>query len=63
MPLHYNADSRRLPLTPAALDAGATIQDAVVRRLRFVRAATADGPPPPRVEDRPQLKALLGHKR
>jgi hypothetical protein len=63
MPRQSIADSRPLPLTPAALDAGATIQDAVVRRLRFVRAATADGPPPPRVEDRPALMALLGRRR
>jgi hypothetical protein len=63
MPRQTNADVRPLPLTPAALDAGATIQDAVVRRLRFVRAATADGPPPPRVEDRPALMALLGRRR
>ncbi len=63
MPLDHNADLRQLALTPAALDAGATIQDAVVRRLRFVRAATADGPPPLRLEDEPQLIAVLGRKR
>jgi hypothetical protein len=59
----YNADLRQLPLTPPALDAGATIQDAVVRRLRFVRTATADAPPPPQIEDRPKLFAVLGRKR
>jgi hypothetical protein len=63
MPRHDSPQPRRLPLTPAALDAGATIQDAVVRRLRFVRSATVDGPPPPRVEDRPDLFAVLGRKR
>jgi len=63
MPRQTNADLRPLPLTPAALDAGATIQDAVVRRLRFVRAATAYGPRPRQVEDRPALMALLGRRR
>jgi hypothetical protein len=59
----HKPDQRAIPLTPAALDAGATIQDAVVRRLRFVRAASADGPPPLRLEDRPQLVAVVGRKR
>jgi hypothetical protein len=59
----HQPDPRLLPLTPAALDAGATIQDAVVRRLRFVRAASADGPPPLRLEDRPLLYAVVGRKR
>jgi hypothetical protein len=59
----HQPDPRSLPLMPAALDAGATIQDAVVRRLRFVRAASADGPPPRRLEDRPQLYAVVGRKR
>jgi hypothetical protein len=59
----HQPDQRRVPLTPTALDAGATFQDAVVRRLRFVRAASADGPPPMRLEDRPQLFAVVGRKR
>jgi hypothetical protein len=59
----HQPDPRPMPLTPAALDAGATFQDAVVRRLRFVRAASADGPPPMRLEDRPQLFAVVGRKR
>jgi hypothetical protein len=63
MALDHNADPRRPSLTPAALDAGATIQDALVRRLRFVRAATPNGPPPVRLEDRPQLIAVVGRKR
>jgi len=63
MSRQINADSRPLQLTPAALDAGAAIQDAVVRRLRFVRAATADSPRPRQVEDRPALMALLGRRR
>jgi hypothetical protein len=63
MPHDLSRDPRQLQPTPPALDAGATIQDAVVRRLRFVRAATADGPRPPRVVDHPPLLALLGRKR
>jgi hypothetical protein len=59
----HQPDPRLLPLTPAALDAGATIQDAVVRRLRFVRAASVDGPPPLRLEDRPLLYGIVGRKR
>jgi hypothetical protein len=63
MALAHNADSRRPSLTPTALDAGATIQDALVRRLRFVRAATPNGPPPMRLEDTPQLIAVVGRRR
>jgi hypothetical protein len=63
MHLDLNPDTRQLPPTPTALDAGATIQDAVVRRLRFVRAASADAPPPLRLEDEPLLLAVVGRKR
>jgi hypothetical protein len=63
MPRDHNADPRQLALTPTALDASATIQDAVVRRLRFVRASTADDTPPRRLEDQSQLRALVGRRR
>jgi hypothetical protein len=59
----HQPNPRVLPVTPTALDAGATIQDAVVRRLRFIRAASADGPPPLRLEDQPLLYAVVGRKR
>lgn len=58
-----NAEMLRLTLTPAALDAGATIQDAVVRRLRFVRAADAGGSPRRWLEDRAPVEAVVGRKR
>jgi hypothetical protein len=57
-----NPETPRLPIMPAALDAGATIQDAVVRRLRFVRAASAC-PPAVRLEDRAPVGALVGRRR
>jgi hypothetical protein len=56
-----NADTPRVPIMPAALDAGATIQHAVVRRLRFIRAAS-DGPTAARLEDRPPVGAVVGRR-
>lgn len=55
-----NAEMPRLALTPAALDAGATIQDAVVRRLRFIRAS--GGTQAVRLEDRAPVAALIGRR-
>jgi hypothetical protein len=51
--------------TPAAtaLDAGATIQDALVRRPRFARAASLDAAERPVVEDRAPIAAVVGRRR
>jgi hypothetical protein len=51
--------------TPAvtALDAGATIQDALVRRLRFARSATPDTGARPMHEDRAPIAAVVGRRR
>jgi hypothetical protein len=53
---------RRMP--PAtALDAGATIQDALVRRLRLTRAVSADAGERQVLEDRAPIAAVLGRRR
>ena len=57
-----NAETPRLPIMPAALDAGATFQDAVVRRLRFVRASSGSRPAV-RLEDRAPVAAVVGRRR
>ena len=49
--------------TATALDAGATIQDALVRRLRFERAATPDARQHPVIEDRAPIAAVVGRRR
>jgi len=53
------------PRTPSAtaLDAGATIQDALVRRLRFARSVTPDTGERPMHEDRAPIAAVVGRKR
>ncbi len=53
---------RRAP-TAAALDAGATIQDALVRRLRLARAVSDDGGERQVLEDRAPITAVLGRRR
>ena len=53
---------RRTP-TAAALDAGATIQDALVRRLRLARAASDDAGERQVLEDRAPIAAVLGRRR
>jgi hypothetical protein len=49
--------------TAAALDAGATIQDALVRRLRLARAVSDDAGARQVVEDRAPIAAVLGRRR
>ena len=62
--LHYRkAEPLRRTPTATALDAGATIQDALVRRLRLARAASADAGRAPVVEDRAPIAALVGRRR
>ena len=54
--------SRRTP-TATALDAGATIQDAVVRRVRLARAVSADARERQVLEDRAPIAAIVGRRR
>jgi hypothetical protein len=49
--------------TAAALDAGATIQDALVRRLRLTRAVSEDAGGRQVLEDRAPIAAVLGRRR
>ena len=60
--LHNAELSPRTPVA-TALDAGATIQDAQVRRLRFARFVSSDERPPPVLEDRAPLAAVVGRRR
>ena len=53
--------ARRAPAT-TALDAGATIQDALVRRLRLTRPARPDARPL-LDEDRAPIVAVVGRRR
>jgi hypothetical protein len=53
---------RRTP-TATALDAGATIQDALVRRLRLARAVSADAGERQVLEDRAPIAAVVGRRR
>ena len=52
---------RRTP-TAAALDAGATIQDALVRRLRLARAVSPDAGERQVLEDRAPIAAVVGRR-
>ena len=53
---------RRTP-TATALDAGATIQDALVRRLRLARPVSDDAGQRQVLEDRAPIAAVLGRRR
>jgi hypothetical protein len=53
---------RRMPAA-TALDAGATIQDAFVRRLRLARAVSADAAEHHVLEDRAPIAAVVGRRR
>jgi hypothetical protein len=46
-----------------ALDAGATIQDAFVRRLRLTRAVSVDAGERQVLEDRAPIAAVVGRRR
>jgi hypothetical protein len=52
----------RVP-SATALDAGATIQDALVRRLRFARPVSADTVERQVLEDRAPIAAVVGRRR
>jgi hypothetical protein len=53
---------RRTPTT-AALDAGATIQDALVRRLRLARPLSPDAGERQVLEDRAPISSVVGRRR
>jgi hypothetical protein len=53
---------RRTP-TATALDAGATIQDALVRRLRFARPVSPNSGERAVLEDRAPIAAVVGRRR
>jgi hypothetical protein len=52
----------RRPPTATALDAGATIQDAFVRRLRLARAVSPDVGERQMLEDRAPIAAIVGRR-
>jgi hypothetical protein len=60
--LHKAEPSPRTPVA-TALDAGATIQDAQVRRLRLAGPVSIDARPRPVLEDRAPIAAVVGRKR
>jgi hypothetical protein len=53
---------RRMPAA-IALDPGATIQDALVRRLRLTGLPSTDAKPHPVLEDRAPIAAVVGRRR
>jgi hypothetical protein len=63
MLLSRKVESPRRTPTAAALDAGATIQDALARRLRLARAVSDDAGQRQVLEDRAPIAAVLGRKR
>ena len=63
MLLSRKAETLRPTPAATALDAGATIQDALVRRLRFARPVSLDGRPQPVLEDRAPIAAIVGRRR
>lgn len=60
--LHRKAEPPRRTPSATALDAGATIQDAMVRRLRLARAVSADAGERQVVEDRAPIAAVVGRR-
>jgi hypothetical protein len=63
MILSRKAQSPRRTPTATALDAGATIQDALVRRLRLSRPVSDDAVERQVLEDRAPIAAVLGRRR
>ena len=60
--LHNAEPSRRTPVA-TALDAGATIQDALVRRLRLTGSPGTAARPQSVLEDRAPIAAVVGRRR
>ena len=54
--------ARRIPAA-TALDAGATMQDAYVRRLRLARAVSTGQGARPVLEDRAPIASVVGRRR
>jgi hypothetical protein len=63
MLLHRKAEPLRRASAATALDAGATIQDAFVRRLRLARSVAPDAKPAPAVDDRAPIGSVVGRRR
>jgi hypothetical protein len=61
--LHRKAEPLQRTPPATALDAGATIQDAFVRRLRLARAVGADAREREVLEDRAPIAAVVGRRR
>ena len=61
--LSRKVESPRRTPPATALDAGATIQDALVRRLRLARAVSPDLGEREVLEDRAPIAAVLGRRR
>jgi hypothetical protein len=59
---HRKAETPRRRPAATALDAGATIQDALVRRLRFARPVTADAGERLVQEDRVPIARVVGRR-
>jgi hypothetical protein len=62
LPTRKAETPRRTPAA-TALDAGATIQDALARRLRFTRPVTPDTVERPMHEDRAPIAGVVGRRR
>jgi hypothetical protein len=60
---HRKAETPRRTPPVTALDAGATIQDALVRRLRLARTVTPETSERPVLEDRAPIAAVVGRRR
>ncbi len=61
--LSRKVESRRRTPSATALDAGAAIQDALVRRLRLARPVNDDAVERQVLEDRAPIAAVLGRRR
>jgi hypothetical protein len=61
--LHRKLEPAHRARSATALDAGATIQDALVRRLRLARAVSADAGERQVLEDRAPIAAVVGRRR
>jgi hypothetical protein len=61
--LSRKVESPRRTPTAAALDAGAAIQDALVRRLRLTGAVSAEAGGRQVLEDRAPIAAVVGRGR
>jgi hypothetical protein len=60
---HRKAEPLRATPAATALDAGATIQDALVRRLRLAGSVNPDARPQLVLEDRAPIAAVVGRRR